>query len=85
MKAALCLAVIAVIYCTVESKYSAPKVMVYSRNPGEYGKDNVIICHDWHFHLTKHASFTPREGESYTCKVTHGSHEPKIYKWESNM
>lgn len=89
-----------------------PKTQVYSRNPGEYGKENVLICHvsdfhppdititllkngeelpdakqtdlvfnqDWHFHLTKHVTFTPKEGEKYTCKVTHGQ-DTKIYGW----
>lgn len=27
-----------------------PKVQVYSRNPGEYGKENVLICHVSGFH-----------------------------------
>ncbi|GLD48045.1 beta-2-microglobulin-like protein [Lates japonicus] len=27
------------------AKESAPKVQVYSRGPGEYGKTNTIICH----------------------------------------
>ncbi|XP_063316904.1 beta-2-microglobulin-like [Pelmatolapia mariae] len=116
MKAVLCLAVIAAVYCAVEAKYSAPKTQVYSRNPGEYGKENVLICHvsnfhppdititllkdgveipdakqtdlvfnqDWHFHLTKHVTFTPKDGEKYTCKVTHGT-VTKDYGWESNM
>lgn len=81
------------------------KVQVYSRDPAEFGKKNVLICHasgfhppditiqlmkgedemmnanqtdlafadDWHFHLTKSVFFTPKAGEHYTCKVTHGS------------
>ncbi|XP_004573138.1 beta-2-microglobulin [Maylandia zebra] len=117
MKAVLCLAVIAAVYCAVEGKYSAPKTQVYSRNPGKYGEENVLICHvsdfhppdititllkdgaeipnakqtdlvfnqDWHFHLTKHVAFTPKEGENYACKVTHGTQEPKTFGWESNM
>ncbi|XP_003455684.1 beta-2-microglobulin [Oreochromis niloticus] len=116
MKAVLCLAVIAAFYCAVEAKYSPPKTQVYSRNPGEYGKENVLICHvsnfhppdititllkngveipgakqtdlvfnqDWHFHLTKHVAFTPKEGENYACKVTHGQ-DTKTFGWESNM
>lgn len=27
-----------------------PKVQVYSRNPGEYGKENVLICYVSGFH-----------------------------------
>ncbi|KAG9270440.1 beta-2-microglobulin-like [Astyanax mexicanus] len=32
------------------AKESPPKVQVYSRNPGEFGKDNVLICHVSGFH-----------------------------------
>ncbi|XP_006799806.2 beta-2-microglobulin [Neolamprologus brichardi] len=117
MKAVLCLAVIAAVYCAVEAKYSAAKTQVYSRNPGKYGEANVLICHvsdfhppditirllkngveipeakqtdlvfnqDWHFHLTKHVAFTPKEGENYVCEVTHGTHGTRTFGWESNM
>ncbi|WP_205684497.1 hypothetical protein, partial [Acinetobacter baumannii] len=44
------MAVIAAFYCAVEAKYSPPKTQVYSRNPGEYGKENVLICHVSDFH-----------------------------------
>lgn len=89
-----------------------PKVQVYTRDPGEYGKENTLICRlskfhppdvtvqilkngavipnaqqsdlafgqDWHFHLSKHVSFTPLKGEEYTCRVTHG-HTQKDYSW----
>ncbi|KAJ7987991.1 hypothetical protein DPEC_G00318990 [Dallia pectoralis] len=30
---------------TTHAKESPPKVQVYSRNPGEYGKVNALICH----------------------------------------
>ncbi|XP_030006341.1 beta-2-microglobulin-like [Sphaeramia orbicularis] len=32
------------------SKESDPKVQVYSRKPGEYGKENILICHVNGFH-----------------------------------
>nr|XP_046195984.1 beta-2-microglobulin-like [Oncorhynchus gorbuscha] len=32
------------------STCSSPMVKVYSRNPGEYGKDNTLICHVSGFH-----------------------------------
>ncbi|XP_071358144.1 beta-2-microglobulin-like [Trachinotus anak] len=116
MNVALCLAVLAAVYCSVDAKVSPPKVQVYSRDPGQYGSKNTLICHvsnfhppditiqlmkngmeipdakqtdlafkqDWHFHLTKNVAFTPQDGESYTCKVTHGS-TMKDYVWEPNM
>ena len=34
----------------------------------------------WHFHLTRHAAFTPARGEDYVCKVTHGT-SVKNYAW----
>lgn len=32
----------------------------------------------WKFHLTKSVSFTPNEGESYSCKVRHMKDTKKI-------
>ncbi|KAI4880717.1 hypothetical protein NFI96_015068, partial [Prochilodus magdalenae] len=46
----LSLAVLAVLSASSFAKESPPKVQVYSRNPGEYGKDNVLICHVSGFH-----------------------------------
>ncbi|GAA6224533.1 beta-2-microglobulin-like [Lates japonicus] len=98
------------------AKESAPKVQVYSRGPGEYGKTNTIICHvsgfhppeiriellrngeeipkatqsdlafeeNWHYHLTRHVPFTPKEGEVFTCRVTHMG-KSKDYQWEPDM
>ncbi|XP_036434411.1 beta-2-microglobulin, like [Colossoma macropomum] len=42
--------VLAVLSASSFAKVSSPKVQVYSRNPGEYGKDNVLICHVSGFH-----------------------------------
>jgi len=116
MKVALCLALLAVIYSSVDSKDNAPKVQVYSHQPGQYGEQNVLICHvskfhppditiqlmkngeeipdakqtdlafkqGWQFHLTKSVNFTPKDGEKYSCRVTHQS-VMKDYAWESNM
>ncbi|XP_051810576.1 beta-2-microglobulin isoform X2 [Acanthochromis polyacanthus] len=41
---------LAAFYCAVESKYTPPKVQVYSRDPGEFGKANTLICHVSNFH-----------------------------------
>ncbi|KAJ7987990.1 hypothetical protein DPEC_G00318980 [Dallia pectoralis] len=38
----------------------------------------------WRFHLTKSVSFTPQDGEEYSCQVRHLS-TTKKYNWESNM
>ncbi|XP_037549983.1 beta-2-microglobulin [Nematolebias whitei] len=95
---------------------ASPKVQVYSRNPGEFGKANVLICHvsgfhppeiriellkndveipgsnqtdlafeeNWHYHLTRHVPFTPKEGDRFKCRVTHVD-DTKIYEWEPDM
>uniref|UniRef100_A0A8C1JYQ5 Beta-2-microglobulin n=1 Tax=Cyprinus carpio TaxID=7962 RepID=A0A8C1JYQ5_CYPCA len=46
------LAVVALVLLSAScfAKQSAPKVQVYSRNPGEYGKKNVLICYVSGFH-----------------------------------
>ncbi|XP_047430797.1 beta-2-microglobulin-like [Mugil cephalus] len=50
MKLILFLAAVAAVYCSVDSKYTPPKVQVYSRDPGEFGKENTLICHVSNFH-----------------------------------
>nr|XP_020457174.1 beta-2-microglobulin-like [Monopterus albus] len=94
----------------------APKVQVYSRKPGDFGKPNVLICHttgfhppvisiellkngqvipgvrqtdlafeeNWHYHLTSFVDFIPKNGDEYTCKVTHNG-KPKTYIWEPDV
>uniref|UniRef100_A0A665W8W6 Beta-2-microglobulin-like n=1 Tax=Echeneis naucrates TaxID=173247 RepID=A0A665W8W6_ECHNA len=84
MNSLLCLFIVAAAYSAVNAKESPPKVQVYSYQPGEYGKENTLICHDWHFHLTKSVSFTPSDGQKYTCRVTHRNMR-KDYAWEPNM
>lgn len=39
---------------------------------------------DWHYHLTKHVLFTPKEGEEFGCRVTHMG-KPKTYRWGMNL
>ncbi|XP_008436887.1 beta-2-microglobulin-like [Poecilia reticulata] len=100
----------------VMAKEASPKVQIYSRNPGLYGKENVLICHvsgfhppeikidllkngqeiadakqtdlafeeNWHYHLTKHAHFTPKEGERYTCRVIHVENET-THEWDADV
>ncbi|XP_047423866.1 beta-2-microglobulin-like [Mugil cephalus] len=109
----------AVVVCLLETsvaKEAPPKVQVYSRNPGELGKDNTFICHvsgfhppeikiellkngaempnskqtdlafeeNWHYHLTKHVPFSPKQGETYSCRVTHVG-KPNTYVWDPDM
>ncbi|XP_051912220.1 beta-2-microglobulin [Hippocampus zosterae] len=40
---------------------------------------------NWHFHLTKHAPFTPMRDDKYICKVTHSSDPPKFIDWDPSM
>ncbi|XP_056223113.1 beta-2-microglobulin [Seriola aureovittata] len=50
MNIALCVAVMVAVCLSVDAKVSPPKVQVYSRNPGEYGAKNTLICHVSNFH-----------------------------------
>ncbi|XP_076861145.1 beta-2-microglobulin [Brachyhypopomus gauderio] len=50
MRLFLSFAVLCTLYFSVQAKESPPKVQVYSYSPGEYGKDNVLICHVSGFH-----------------------------------
>ncbi|XP_043963533.1 beta-2-microglobulin [Gambusia affinis] len=50
MKLLLCLAALVAVFCAVSCKVSSPKVLIYSRNPGEFGKPNSLICHVSNFH-----------------------------------
>ncbi|XP_064198416.1 beta-2-microglobulin-like [Anguilla rostrata] len=50
MKLLLCLAVFAIALISVNGVHSAPKVQVYSRNPGMLGVRNKLICHVSGFH-----------------------------------
>lgn len=47
---AACLAALIAVCLAEESKHTAPKVVVYSSDPGEYGKDNILICRASGFH-----------------------------------
>ncbi|CAM4713954.1 unnamed protein product [Leuciscus chuanchicus] len=46
------LAVVALVFLSAScfAKESEPTVQLYSRNPGEYGKGNVLICYVSGFH-----------------------------------
>ncbi|KAL1269327.1 hypothetical protein QQF64_031616 [Cirrhinus molitorella] len=46
----LVVAVLVFLSASCLAKQSDPKVQVYSRNPGEYGKPNVLICYVSGFH-----------------------------------
>lgn len=39
-----------IIHACVSSSLAPPKIQVYSRNPGEFGKENTLICHVSDFH-----------------------------------
>ncbi|PWS23266.1 hypothetical protein DKP78_13985 [Enterococcus faecium] len=38
----------------------------------------------WQFHLTKYATFQPKSGDSFVCKVRHMA-TTKDYTWEPDM
>ncbi|KAF5907359.1 beta-2 microglobulin precursor, partial [Clarias magur] len=50
MNVLLSLVVLAVFSANAFATVSQPKIQVYSRNPGIFGKDNHLICHVSDFH-----------------------------------
>ncbi|XP_071773362.2 beta-2-microglobulin isoform X2 [Centroberyx gerrardi] len=45
--------ILSVLFCilgTLMAKESPPQVQVYSRNPGDFKKENTLICHVTNFH-----------------------------------
>ncbi|TRY57524.1 hypothetical protein DNTS_023477 [Danionella cerebrum] len=50
MRGLVCFALLSLVYMTVQGKTSAPKIQVYSHYPGEYGKENTLICYVSGFH-----------------------------------
>ncbi|XP_028810024.1 beta-2-microglobulin-like [Denticeps clupeoides] len=50
MKVLLSLTVLLLLACAALAKESPPKVQVYARNPGEFGKPNTLLCHVSGFH-----------------------------------
>uniref|UniRef100_A0A8C6KFN7 Beta-2-microglobulin n=1 Tax=Nothobranchius furzeri TaxID=105023 RepID=A0A8C6KFN7_NOTFU len=49
MNFALAFGVFVALCCSVDA-IKSPQVQVYSRDPGEFGNDNVLICHVSNFH-----------------------------------
>uniref|UniRef100_A0A4W4GMF6 Beta-2-microglobulin n=1 Tax=Electrophorus electricus TaxID=8005 RepID=A0A4W4GMF6_ELEEL len=80
----ICLLHLDSVVCSFESFsvlcVAVPKVQVYSYSPGEFDKDNVLICHGWMFQLTKSVHFKPRKGEEYTCRVRH-MENTRFFTW----
>ncbi|XP_076577829.1 beta-2-microglobulin [Chaetodon auriga] len=50
MRLLICLAALVAVSYSEDPKHSPPKVQVYSHEPGEFGKDNTLICHVSDFH-----------------------------------
>ncbi|XP_070710261.1 beta-2-microglobulin-like [Pempheris klunzingeri] len=50
MRPLLILAALTAVFCAEDVKRTSPEVKVYSRYPGQYGRDNILICHVSGFH-----------------------------------
>ncbi|XP_033968211.1 beta-2-microglobulin-like [Pseudochaenichthys georgianus] len=70
------------------SGFHPPDIMIQLMKDDEEIRNaeqtDLAFKKNWRFHLTKSVPFTPKEGEKYSCKVTHGS-TPKQYAWDPNM
>nr|ACQ58611.1 Beta-2-microglobulin precursor [Anoplopoma fimbria] len=51
--------------------------------PGGHQTD-LAFEENWHYHLTKHAPFTPNGKDAFHCRVTHMG-KTKLYTWEPDM
>ncbi|XP_059182155.1 beta-2-microglobulin-like [Centropristis striata] len=47
---ALLAALMAVCLAEQDDRHNPPKVLVYSRDPGQFGKENILICRASDFH-----------------------------------
>ncbi|XP_061921657.1 beta-2-microglobulin-like [Entelurus aequoreus] len=50
MKLLVFLLALAAVYLEVGSRFSQPKVQVYTYNPAKFGEENTVICHVSEFH-----------------------------------
>ncbi|XP_034719107.1 beta-2-microglobulin-like [Etheostoma cragini] len=51
--------------------------------PGAKQTD-LAFDESWHYHLTKHVPFTPKQGDKFACRVTHMG-KSTTHVWESDM
>lgn len=72
-----------ILVCRV-SNFHPPDITIQLMKDGvelDHAKQtDLSFKQDWHFHLTRHVSFTPMTGEKYSCKVTHGQTAAE-YAW----
>uniref|UniRef100_A0A3Q1EVY6 Beta-2-microglobulin n=1 Tax=Acanthochromis polyacanthus TaxID=80966 RepID=A0A3Q1EVY6_9TELE len=45
---------------------------------------DLAFDESWHYYLTKHAHFTPNQGERFACNVTHMG-TSRLYDWDGDM
>ncbi|RVE56297.1 hypothetical protein OJAV_G00219680 [Oryzias javanicus] len=69
------------------SGFHPPEISIKLQKNGNEMKSNqtdLAFEENWHYHLTKHALFTPEKGETYSCVVSHTT-GIKTYYWEPDM
>lgn len=66
------------------SNFHPPDITIQLMNGNEEiapaNQTDLAFGKDWHFYLTRSANFIPKEGDTYTCRVTHGKVR-KDYIW----
>ncbi|XP_033832116.1 beta-2-microglobulin-like [Periophthalmus magnuspinnatus] len=66
----LSLVALVALICAVDANMRrAPKVQLYSRDPGEYGKSNTLICHVSQFHPPDISITLLRDGHELSDSV----------------
>ncbi|XP_010791834.1 beta-2-microglobulin-like [Notothenia coriiceps] len=73
--------------CHVKGFYP-PEISIKVLNNGKEilgaKQTDLAFEENWHYHLTKHVSFTPSQNDKYTCVVTHLGSQSE-YTWLSDM
>ncbi|XP_032406800.1 beta-2-microglobulin-like [Xiphophorus hellerii] len=76
-----------VLICHV-SGFHPPEIKIDLLKNGQEIADvkqtDLAFEENWHYHLTKHADFTPVEGEHYMCRVTHVGTTTQ-HEWEADV
>uniref|UniRef100_A0A8C5UAC8 Beta-2-microglobulin n=1 Tax=Malurus cyaneus samueli TaxID=2593467 RepID=A0A8C5UAC8_9PASS len=78
-----------ILHCSI-SGFHPPKIDVELLKNGEpipnvqYG--DLSFNEKWQFQRLVHVPFTPRSGDTYSCRVEHSTMpEPRTYQWEPDF
>ncbi|XP_040297783.1 beta-2-microglobulin [Bufo bufo] len=69
------------------SGFHPPRIDMRLKKDGQDMADcqesDLAFEQDWTYYRSKHAEFTPKEGEVYECEVKHDEGKPQTYRLET--